>query len=920
MAEGEFDFDAWLQETDQEPESSGDPEFDAWLSNIQVADESPLPVNRKRTAGGSGLVPEFEYELPEDNWMIRAAEAGVVYDNPAPAGHFYSSFAFDEAERAKEYRNAPTEYYGVNVPVRMGDSSGRLEWFNPENSRWTLVDPPVPGMNDITDVGGHGLTAVLEGIGTAGLVYATGGVGGMSAGNLGLFVGGEGLVTILAETARLKIGQSFGLNEDIDDGDAAAHFAMLGMMSGALGLTGEAGQRAAVALWKWTGLRITSRDMVKRFNLDLSRAADVEDIINQRIATGEFRLRLGQASGREELLAIERLVGRNFGAAEFAEQNQAQDAALKSFWQMVTDPFTTRTLAQEGSRGIGRRVQDVAGTVRKRELEAADNLVAVKRAEMQTMTDGLQDSSDVLVGEPLRGFVESETTLMRQWADEVVSEFSEIAGNVKVAPTRTAELANALDEKAQNALFDFQKREIRSIVGDRTETVVVDGEATQVVRRIFDPEARLSIDETWDAIKALKRMERAAPGSLGEPANKAQLKQIIGALEDDMRKALVDADPTLDHIYVTFRNKYRTETNRLRRGLIGELMKEADDGTYAIADPQVFDQIFKHVRGNDDAAKQLYSAIHKDPASMDRVRGAILENWKTNRRLWNAKGELNIREHEKWLKDYKDTVELFLNESEQKALRSGRGFAEAIDSRIQMRKEAFEKINRMVETDIYNFNKPERVIRDMLVPGESEFAKDVLRIVRQSGDEELLGLVQSAVQREIMDMVQLPRGAEGYVLNRTALRKILKGTQDDASKGIAGNLRVIMGDQYVDDLMVLEEALSMTMREAASTANASGTAAASSKALLDMTRAYVGLFTTEGRIVTALGRMRGRGANRALMNAIANPEDLRTLIKIKDLPVTDGRVTRFLTTMGANAMLLPENDLILGPIERNEDE
>ncbi len=78
--------------------------------------------------------------------VTKAAQAGVDYTKPAPAGHFLASLAFDDEERRKAYERKLSEHYKQPIRVEVGPSTGALEYLNPETGRFALVEPPGQGV------------------------------------------------------------------------------------------------------------------------------------------------------------------------------------------------------------------------------------------------------------------------------------------------------------------------------------------------------------------------------------------------------------------------------------------------------------------------------------------------------------------------------------------------------------------------------------------------------------------------------------------------------------------------------------------------------------------------------------------------------------------------------------------------------
>jgi hypothetical protein len=602
-------------------------------------------------------------------------------------------------------------------------------------------------------------------------------------------------------------------------------------------------------------------------------------------------------------------------AADMAAQRKEQQAALRTYFQLINDPFASTARGSAVRAGTG--LKEAAGRPVTAGRQAADELVDVKRAELDNLVHSVRDAPGENLGTPLRGFLGDQTKEMDKWADDVMEEFDLAVGDVRVRPTQTAELLATLDEKVSKALLPNQKAELVSMIGERqTQKVAGDPkmvvgkggvfefeeQADEIVLGLRNPDSELTVDQMWNALKSLKRMQRRAGSPGAEPMDTAVMGQLIESIQTDLRVALRNADPTLEHVYDQFITKYATETTRLKRGVIGKIM-DIDPATKrpVIEDPRVFDELFHKQKGLTDPAEQLHISIADNPELMQTTREAIARHWKDF--VFNDDGKLLVGRQRRWLEDYGPAARKFLNDNEMDAIIRAQDVAGEIEKRIIQRKAMYEEINASFEGQVYNRKRPDLLIRDMMVPGEEDFAKEAMRIIRKHGDEDTLLMVQDSLRRKVVDKITLPRGPDGYEFNLNAFERML---YKDAN--IEQNLRAVMGDQYVDDLFVLGDALRMSMRESTAMFNPSGTTgAASNKAVMDLTRAYVGLFTRAGRVVTASMRIRGRAANKALVAAVANPGDLRQLAKMAEYKKFDPRWVRWLGTVGATGLLLEED-------------
>lgn len=894
-------------------------------------DTSPIEIDRTvrpKTSVFSQLPVPSEFERQEDDPMVVAASAGVDFRTGAPGGHFVAGFAIDEENERLAYSQALNANSNTVVRTRVGPQTGKIEYLNPQTQRWTLVNPLGPGKEDMKRSVGPVITMGLEGLFVAGAV----GVGAVSggAGSVALFAAGTASSAVLAESVRLWMGHEMGVNQNVSVTDVGAHLATIGAIGAGAGLAGEAGVRTGIAFYKWLGLDVSTRQLVREFGMDLGEAIRLQEAINRKVVGAEFQFRLGQASNVEDILAVEKMMEKNVVTSQMMNEGRnKQMNALRAYFDLINEPYIT---ASRGSKyAAGKGIKEAAGKPVMAGTREADLLVDVKEAELTRLVDSLHDAPGENLGTPLRGFLQKQTDELDQWADDVVDEFSAAVGDsVVVRPTQTAELLASLDKKARDALLPHQKKELVSIIGDR-EVAQVDGDprmvmdegglfrweeqADEVVLGLRNPDSDLSVDQIWNALKSLKRMQRRAGSPGSEPMDTAVLNQLIDSLQTDLRVALRQADPTLEHTYDQFITKYATETNRLKRGVIGEIM-DVNPQTKRpyIEDPRVFDQLFAKQRGLVDPAQQLHDSINMNPELMQRTREAMARHWKDT---VFASGKFNARAQKKWLDDYGPAARLFMNDDEMKAIIQVGDVVGEIEKRVALRKSMYDEINASFEGQIYNRGNASLLLNDMMVKGEHEFAEKTMQILRKYGDDETIRMVRDATRRRVVKDLTLPRGPDGYEFSRDAFNKLLYGEESYLE-----NLRVIMGDQYVDDLMVIGDSFRMMSRESTSQFNPSGTAAVSAnRAIMDLTRAYVGLFTRAGRVVTAANRIRGRAANQLLVNALANPGDLRTLVSLAEVKPFDPRWVRYLGSVGATGLLLSENEApTTGPIEFPEDE
>ena len=914
---------------------------------------TPIPVERShQKTFKNRRFGDIHSEIKTPDWKTTAADNGIMFDNPSPVGHYLSGFAANEEQRAHAFAKELSQHYGREMQVRTGPKTGRLEWFDPKHARWSLVDPPGWNKGDLANMAGP---AISIGIETGIMVLAFGG-SAMSGGFVGTALLGMGAGPIAAmagEGTRIAMGVKMGINQEIDENKVASHLADVGTEAGAWGIAGELGYRVGKRSIDFLLGRTTSQQLLEDVSklrretitdtdvpTDFKRAAELQESVDEKLMEGlrqdaermgfddlesyldavevdiahrQFSVRLDQATQNENLLTFGEVLKKDAAFADlFKAQEKEQQAALQRYFELVNRPFKTVTQRDGGNRAVGANLQSRMQGAVDNAVSAQDQFVAAKAAQLETMTTGLRSTPTEAAGEPFRFIVGKQDEALRKWADEVTDQIDTLTGNAEIIPIRrTATLANELADKERKALFKAQKEEYKKIIGERrmettTEQggLVLDGqmlefdeiEAERAIDALFNPDSVLTFQDAWDGLKSLKRLRRAAKSDPSEPYNAAALDGMIDALEKDLAEGMPDAAKEL---YDTFRVQYRAETNRLRRGIVGEMMrKDPATGNYVIENAKVFDQVF--TPGGTRNAEQWLAAINGSHDHMMITRRALIDNWKKSVQL-QPDGTFNKAAHRRWMDGHRKQAELFLDNREMAALKRGAGVQQALEARIANRKKALKEINESLPARVANYKRPEMIVNDMLVPGNEQFAADVMHILNDQPfpPEDLIREIRSGIRQKVVDRVTNAQGPDLYDLSPKKLKGLLFGNNNSQK-----NLRIIMGDEYVDDLILLNEALDLaSSRPGAS--NFSNTAPAA-KAVMDLTRAYVGLFTRAGRVVTAANRVRGRAANRALVSAIAEPGNLRKLMALSNTPRTDPRYAQFLTEFGALGVLTPD--------------
>lgn len=260
----------------------------------QTADKTPLQTPPDRSvASGSSLFglesgidqPAFQ-DMPVPDVVRRAAESGVLYDKPAPAGHALASLAIDDKERENAYRISLQKQYGKDVHVEIGPQTKSIEYYDPETNRFALADPPDRSLlENVSGATGTSIVAVPELAGGALTALVTKSpvlVTAVGAG--GAFVG---------EASRILLGKKYGINQNVTPEQIVAHAGEIGLISAVTGFTAERALAFAKYLdhaFNGDAVRF-AKNHAESLGTSVEDAAKLQEQIND--ALGAERLRLG---------------------------------------------------------------------------------------------------------------------------------------------------------------------------------------------------------------------------------------------------------------------------------------------------------------------------------------------------------------------------------------------------------------------------------------------------------------------------------------------------------------------------------------------------------------------------------------------------------------------------------------------------
>lgn len=838
-------------------------------SKLQASDTEtfqPMPFQPKGVSAAANVIGEQRF----------LESKGIDIETGAPSkARMIQSFAVDEREKFNALKKNLSEYYGSDVQMRTGPNSGELEFFNPDNKKWSLVNPRGFDVGDLKSISGDALVTVPDMAATLGVsIFTANPVAGISAGSVGAFAG---------EYARLKIGQLYGINEGLSENSLMVEAMKAAGISAAGGAAGYLLARVSKGIMNMISGRSFNLSATEGLSeKDLFDASETAEKINSVIRENKLRFTSGQAYDDVDLLALEELFRktRTFGAIQaFRDFDEAQVKALKEFWDWTNSPYLAYKTA--GKAEVGRQIQQVAQRQTGAAREFAEASVESAEQQLTKALGDIKTAPHKEVGNLVREGLLNLREDFNQWAKAGAQNLDDIAGGTKfIKPTRTREVLTKLSKKKDNALFKKLTKGDNAVLD--TDILKIDEQGEFIIKNV-------SFDQYWDAVKNLDRNIRVSSKGLSADTPEVGLmKHVKNALEEDATFSLKGSP--LAEPFDTYRAAVRTQKDAFDRSIVADILG-TDERVFQISREKII-QTFE--KSSVEDIELLQEILTHNPQTLQLYREGVADLYLNTVK---KDGVISTAKHDKFFKDHGSKLKTLFPESEYKEIEKVGGLQEHVSDLAKKREESFRKISKTTQGQIEDI-RPKSLINRFWDkdpdPAELSELKGILK-----NDTEVWKAFQAEVIKD-MDSRLTRRVGNQRSLSFGRLDDYLYGTGTDGSIGRIDALKEVLGDGWVKNVETLHSALKIAHRESIAP-NRSGTAPVTS-ALNHLARIYTGMFTAKGRALTATKAIMKRQADRAMIEAILDPDKLNMMAELASLKPGTKQASIILGKLGATML------------------
>ena len=826
---------------------------------------------------------EFKSDKPEFKPTTSevAKSAGVSVNDPADIkSRFGGSLGYNEEQKKLAIKNSLSKIYKQDIDVREGPQTGELEYFNPKTQQYSLVDKPGMDIGDFGDIGGDALVIGSDlAVTVVGSIFTTP-VGGLS---LGAIAAGT------AEYYRLKWGQEhYQVNLDLTDKQLLAEAFKTASISGAAGFIGIGG----VKLIKGVNNIVKGRtfsDVDEGVKLAKStKALEAEQAatsINKTLedATVKSRLKytLAEATDDKELLAIQSSFEnvRHLGKTEeFSTFGKNQAEALNEYFKLIKQNFGGPT----GSTfDTGFAIKEV---LEKRNTPVIKNIVKKQEASEDLLTKKifkLPDGSSKTTGVEFRSIINDLSKTYKSNMDLAGKELDRVTGFKTI---NTDEIAKAISKLSDKEIANLVK--VSQVEGVFKK---------DVFENLANPEGVIPLSSARETISTLGKLIREKELGLaaGESVDVGRLKFLKSAFTNQVRKnagkEYLDELQKFNDLTIAGKELLNNETiTKLTVKDIGSKLK--------IGDEAVFETTFKKGVNNGKTAKEAFDVVSRSPEALKAYKESIFDFYKT-KVLVN--GKPNLSKHNAFIESYKEPLRIFFNKAEYGKISKIGGLAKNVEKTNKAFIQTNKELNKSFEGTLLN-TSPQEIFKKIYGPGNVGEIRTLKNILAKNPE------VYKKFQRDVLtDLNEKVFKTDkkytlGRVLDADAFNKYLNG--GGGERGYRNALKELFGKEYIKNLDILNNALQISSRSAASAQQG-----VLGSALTDIIRARLGQFTFAGRLFTAGRRLATAASNRMIARSLLNPDSLKDLIALRKLSKKSKAYSVILAKLGGSIFMVQDD-------------
>ena len=792
---------------------------------------------------------------------------------------------------AKETDGSPWDF-----AVKQEPRSQRYMYRDPEREgQYQTVFAPGLQFADVASELPELVGEVAAGIGAAALT-PTGPMGRMTAG-----VTAEGTTAGIMRYFQLNNMRDNGYLSPKYDNDMTMMIEALkhGGMVGAFGLGGAAMFSAIRRIINSAGLRnispkiewdedvfIEAYDQVMKESDDITATLTAPQILLHSSVKGADEQPASEYW--QELSQMKSKAGKEYDEirSTMAEQDAIKERTLREQFSGQQSEGLEDVLeigpAEMSTRGSA--IQEAIETQRRPEVQRLESEILDIEAEALSAADDFIEGATTMgqSGFAVRNAVET----VRNKVDDVLDAKyaaieKDIQGNPVFDTTDLINFAKKNQKKIERDILPSFAIEDKRVIEDILELGLKKEPGTG---------KKVSYDQLRRAITnvngQMKKAEKSAESGASTPelGFLKQLKNQLKGMRDQLidpdtpwGKGIIERNPNILNELADIERRYAKFNDNFTRDISGKLIRKlkGSGSRYEVGDEAVVKQA---IMNDNPQGRRTLRAILNTPEGLEgltAIRSAIKGLYR--KKMQTATGEtrrLTEAEHNSFMNQYGDAMKEWLDPQDFKRFQNAASASAYSQSQIRGLEKSRKALTQFAWGAEELLDQPEKLFDTTFRSNEITYTrnlKDAIDNLEGSMKDDFIDSYKGMIYKDFVKSTsEITRKAGDKVSLELDPRKVVKYLDEHGDQ-----MAVWYGDNFVKGLNGWADHLRALLPKGQAAVDVAGDAKL--KAGLDIVRAYVGIFTRPGRMITAALRLGKSGKEKAVIDGLLNPKKLRNI-------------------------------------------
>ena len=601
---------------------------------------------------------------------------------------------------------------------------------------------------------------------------------------------------------------------------------------------------------------------------------------------------------------------------KLADQDVVKEKTLREQFAQGTDETLEEVIeiGPDQMRVRGSKIQDALEESTRPEVERLEADI------LNFQQEAFDAADDFMSGYTPKGesgvAVRNAIETVRDKVDDVLdakyaSIEKDIQGNPVFDTTSLINFAKKNQKKIDRDILPSLAVEDRTIIQDLLNLgLKADGSAG---RKVNYEQLRRATTNVNGQIKKAKQSAQsgASTPELGFLKQlKSQLKGMREQLVDpdtSWGKAIIERNPNILEDLAQIERRYANFNDNFTRDIAGKLVRRMKDSgkKYEVGDEGVLE---KAIMNDNPTGRRTLRAILHTPEGLEgleAIRSGIKGLYRRKMQTATGKDDLKLlteTQHNSFMEKYGDAMQEWLDPSDFKRFESAASAAKYSQEQVKGLNKSRKALTQFAWGSEELLDQPEKLFDITFKPNEITYTENLYKAIKAlepSMKNDYIDMYKGMIYN---DFVKKTSGVTKKAGDKVSLdlnpKKVIEYIDQHGDQ-----MKVWYGDDFVKGLNGWGDHIRALLPKGKAALDVAGDV--KMKAAMDIIRAYVGIFTRPGRMVTAGLRLGKTTKEKKVIDGLVNPGKLRT-VNARDRFLSD---PTFKTIIRELVSFKPEQDL-----------